>query len=274
MKKFFFALILCFTVSLAFGAAVIQNPYVTNTTAGADAHVLGIATNNEVALSLQTFNLADTNSIVVSGDIHAGNMYWQSSLPGYTNNFGNTVVPVGANWATAGTGTKYTNSTGLVVGHYGPGSGVTVSRYGNAAAGGSGNFNTNANNTIPAGTTNTDNGVFNFNGGLSGSNAVFYGATVVWALSDVLTSTYQMQATNDTVNISNCVVTAPTNGTPGQAFRVSVQWTNGTGTITNILGGNMDGRGGHKAIYLGALGSGSNSASFMLSNDGSNYLYP
>ncbi len=47
MKKFFFALILCFTVSLAFGAAVIQNPYVTNSTANADAHVerIPVSTN-------------------------------------------------------------------------------------------------------------------------------------------------------------------------------------------------------------------------------------
>jgi len=81
MKKFFFALILCFTVSLAFGVAIIQQPYTTNNTANADAHVisLGVLTNTgtitvgtnvyynpDIALAL---NSRGTNPIVFSAGV-------------------------------------------------------------------------------------------------------------------------------------------------------------------------------------------------------------
>jgi hypothetical protein len=39
MKRFFFALVLCFAIKSAFGAAIIQSSYTTNSTAAADAHV-------------------------------------------------------------------------------------------------------------------------------------------------------------------------------------------------------------------------------------------
>jgi hypothetical protein len=147
------------------------------------------------------------------------------------------------------------------------------------AGSGSGNASTNATQTWAAANTQTFLGPVNLYGGMNGSNAALYGATVAYAITNIPT-TLQLTPSNDVVLVTNGVVYyVPTNATPGQMFTLIDPYAvTGTWTLTNRNGatiGTLPGQTGATNVFIGGqYGSGSNSVTFIIAPDGTNALRP